>query len=153
MCRVNRIMQYMISCGWFLSERDVSMAHPCHHVRQHRLVHFHFSLKNSLYYFCLFRASNDKFSQFLFIWEYLKFAFILKDRFNGCGILVDSLSAFWICHSTTFWFLWCLVIYQLLISLTIPSTRWVVFLLLLSGLSFGLQLRQFDYDVFAIGAV
>ena len=33
------------------------------------LVSFHFSLKDSLYYFLECRSASNKFSQFLFTWE------------------------------------------------------------------------------------
>lgn len=83
-----------------------------------------------------------KFSQFLFIWEWLNFSSFLKDSFTRYRILIGSLFLLilWLYHSTAFLPPWLLRRSHLLIISRMHCTRWVIFLLLLSRISFCLCL-------------
>lgn len=80
-----------------------------------------FSLKNFLQYILQGVSASNKFSQFLFIWECLYFSFNSERQFSCIQdfwfVNKFFLSVLWICHTTTFWSPFLLMISQMLILL------------------------------------
>lgn len=102
-------------------------------------VSFPFSLKGLPLVFLDDRLTSNTFSELSIIRNVLIFSF------DGYSILDEKvfLAAFFICHSTAFWAPLFLMRNQLLFVFLFSCTRWVIFLLMISRISFFLWLSTF----------